>query len=72
MPLQFREAPPGIEIWTGRQNTRVAAWVDQSGIDVKRNLLLEVAFVASKDVIFALFEKARLVSFPSPGVRLAA
>ena len=29
-------------------------------------------FVASKDVIFALFEKARLVSFPSPGVRLAA
>ena len=29
-------------------------------------------FVGSKDVIFALFEKARLVSFPSPGVRLAA
>ena len=28
--------------------------------------------MASKDVIFTLFETARLVSFPSQGIRLAA
>src|SRR5262245_12174190 len=33
LPLQFREASPGVEIWTGSQNTSAAGWVNQSGID---------------------------------------
>jgi hypothetical protein len=44
LPLQFCEAPSSIEIWTGSQNTSAAGWVDQSGIDPKRNLLIEAAF----------------------------
>ena len=44
MPLQFREAPSSVEVWTGSQNTSAAGWVDQSGIDPKRNLLIEAGF----------------------------
>ena len=44
MPLQFREASPSVEIWTGSQNTSAAGWIDQSGIDPKRNLLVEAVF----------------------------
>ena len=44
MPLQFREAPWSIEIWTGCQSTSAAGWVDQSGIDPKKNLLIEAVF----------------------------
>jgi hypothetical protein len=49
----------------------------QAGLTSRALTLREIfssrlLFVASKDVIFVAFEKARLVSFPSPGVRLAA
>ena len=44
LPLQFREASPGAEIWTGSQNTSQASWVDQGDADVKGNLLIEAAF----------------------------
>ena len=49
----------------------------QAGLTSRALTLREIfssrlLFVASKDVIFALFKTARLVSFPSPGVRLAA
>jgi hypothetical protein len=37
------KASPSIEIWTGSQNTSAAGWVDQSGIDPKRNFLIEAA-----------------------------
>ena len=44
LPLQFRSASPGIEIWTGSQNTSPPGWVDPKGADVERNLLIEGAF----------------------------
>ena len=40
----FREASQGAEIWTGSQDTSPAGWVDQTGADVKRNLLIEDSF----------------------------
>jgi cold shock protein len=44
LPLQFRQASPSVEIWTGNQDARAAGWVDQSDIDVKRNLLIKPVF----------------------------
>jgi hypothetical protein len=41
LPLQFRSASPGLEIWPGSQNTGPPGWVDQAGADVKGNLLIE-------------------------------
>jgi hypothetical protein len=31
LPLQSREASPGLEIWTGSQDTSPTGWVDPSG-----------------------------------------
>ena len=44
MPLQFREASPCIEIWTGSQNAILAGRVDKQSADIKRDLLFEAAF----------------------------
>ena len=44
LPLQFREAPSSIEIWTRSQDPSYASWSDPTTIDVKRSLLFEVAF----------------------------
>ena len=49
MPLQFREASPGIEIWAGSQDAGPAGWVDQAGADVKGDLLIEAAFCGVED-----------------------
>jgi len=32
--VQFRKASPGIEIWTGSQNTGAAGWIDPAGTEV--------------------------------------
>ena len=44
MPLQFREAPSGIEIWTRSQDPSYASWSDPTTTDVKGNLLFEDGF----------------------------
>ena len=71
MPLQFREASPGVEIWTGSQNTRVAGWVDQSGVDVKRNLLIEAAFCGIEGCHIRAVRNGSVGHFPW-AVRLTA
>ena len=49
MPLQFREASPGVEIWTGSQNTSYASWSDPTTTDVKGNLLFEDGFSGAEE-----------------------
>ena len=44
LPLQFRQAPSGLEIWAASQDTSAVDWVDQPTSEVKRNLLREGAF----------------------------
>jgi hypothetical protein len=44
LPLQFREASPCIEIWTGSQNAILAGRVDEQSADFERDLLLEAVF----------------------------
>jgi IS1 family transposase len=48
------------------------AGLTQRGLTLREIFSSTLLLVASKHVIFALFETARLVSFPSRGVRLAA
>jgi len=44
LPLQLRQASSSIEIGTASQNTSPTVWVDRAGSDLKRDLLIEVAF----------------------------
>ena len=44
LPLQFREAPSGIEIWTRSQDPSYASWSDPTTTDVKGNRLFEDGF----------------------------
>ena len=53
LPLQLREASPGLEIWAGCQNTRVAGWAHQQVADIERNLLIEVFAVVEERYIRA-------------------
>jgi len=62
VPL-FREASPDIEVWTGSQAAGNAGWVDKEVVDFERNLLIEVAFVASENVLFVLSSSVQSVNF---------
>ena len=44
LPLQFREAPSRIEIWTGNQDAGSTGWPDPQAADFERSLLIETAF----------------------------
>ncbi len=65
--LQFREASPGIEIRTGSQNTIPTGWVDQAGVDVKGNLLMEVAFSGVEECHIRVLRNALAGQFPFSG-----
>jgi len=55
LPLQFREASQGAEIWPGSQNAGPAGWVDQQGPETLREIFSSRdLFLASKNVLFAL------------------
>jgi hypothetical protein len=73
LPLQFSEAPSSVEIWTRSQNTSPTGWVVTNRTLTLREIFSSrELFLASKNVVFALFETARLVSFPIRRHPLAA
>jgi len=63
--LQFRQASPGIEIWTGSQDAGYAGWSDPTTTDVKGNLLL-------KDSLSRVDQHPIRALRPGPSVRVAA
>ena len=67
LSLQFREASPGAEIWTGSQNTSQAGWVDQADADVKGNLLIEAAFYGVQECLVGAIRSGTAGQFPCSG-----
>ena len=49
LPLQLREAPQGIEVWTRSQDTGHAGWVDQQVADIESDLLIENVFAVAEE-----------------------
>jgi hypothetical protein len=49
LPLQLHQASPGIEIWTGSQDSSLAGWVDWKAANVQGDFLLgDTLFGAAK------------------------
>jgi hypothetical protein len=49
VPLQLREATPGLEVRARSPDTGHAVWVDREVADIERNLLLEKLFVVAEE-----------------------
>jgi hypothetical protein len=67
LPLQFRQASSGIEIWTGSQNSRVAGWIDQPSTDIERNLLIEDGFSGVKECPIRALRPGHIGQLDGPG-----
>jgi hypothetical protein len=49
LPLQLREATPGLEVRTRSPDTGYAGWVDPEVADLERNLLIETVFAVAEE-----------------------
>ena len=74
MPLQLHLASPGIESLEGREARTPAlqAGLVKRGLTLKKIFETGIAFLASKNALFSLFDSAQAVSVAARRMPLAA